>query len=149
MNMKPLFAAALLGASAYVHAQATSDGAPGAQLSQPPSANETRTTVASPARAEVLASQVQADRAAQEALSSTDTKTELIGFETVHYGTQEVRLELSKETVLHGQHAGNHGFCRQYVQTYAHEIGTSALSNSQSSDKTTIVPGKTCVWARG
>lgn len=149
MNMKPLFAAALLCASAFAHAQAASDGTPGTQLSQPPSANEPGTSVAAPARIEAPVAQTQADRAAQEALSAADTKTELIGFETVHYGTQEVRLELSKETVLHGQHAGNHAFCRQYVQTYAHEIGTSELSNSQSSDKTKIVPGKTCVWARG
>ncbi|WP_430233444.1 hypothetical protein [Paraburkholderia tropica] len=149
MKMKPLFMAALLCACAYVHAQTTSDGAPGAQLSQPLSAKELRTVVAAPARSEALAVQAQADRAAQDSLSATDTKTELLGFETVRYGTQEVRLELSKETVLHGKHAGNHAFCRQYVQTYAHEIGTSELSNSQSSDKTTIVLGKTCVWARG
>lgn len=151
MKMKPLFMAALLCASAFAHAQATSNGIPGAQLSQPllPSANELRTSVASSARSEALAAQAQADRAAQEALSVADTKTELLGFETVHYGTQEVRLEQSKETVLHGKYAGNHAFCRQYVQTYAHEISTSELSNSQSSDKTTIVLGKTCVWAHG
>jgi hypothetical protein len=151
MKMKPLFMAALLCASAFAHAQATSDGAPRAQLSQPvlPTANELRTSVASTARSEELAAQAQADRAAQEALLAEDTKTELLGFETVHYGTQEVRLELSKETVLHGKHAGHHAFCRQYVQNYAHEIATSELSNNESSDKTTIVLGKTCVWAHG
>jgi hypothetical protein len=76
---------------------------------------------------------------------SSAVKTELMGFDTESYGGQEVRVAVTKETT-----AGASAFCRQYVQSYTHEIAAADNTNgSLPVDKTTIVLGNECKWTKG
>lgn len=65
---------------------------------------------------------------------------ELMGFETVKVGAQEVRVAVTKETSPNGISA----YCRQTVRSYTHEIVAAGALGQEVDDKTTIVLGKTC-----
>ncbi|HEX7892854.1 MAG TPA: hypothetical protein VF447_01595, partial [Terriglobales bacterium] len=56
---------------------------------------------------------------AAKELAASDIKTELMGFDTVSFDGQEVRVAVTKETA---PGRGAYAYCRQYVQSYSHEI---------------------------
>jgi hypothetical protein len=79
------------------------------------------------------------------AVPSSAAKTELMGFDTESFGGQEIRIAVTKETI-----DGAYAYCRQYVQSYSHEIAPGDNSSgSLPVDKTTIVLGKQCKWTKG
>jgi hypothetical protein len=88
--------------------------------------------------------------AATKELSSSDVKTELMGFDTVSYGGQEIRIAVTK---VSAPNRGAYAYCRQYVQSYSHEIapsdGQGGSGGALSADKTTIVLGNACQWTKG